>query len=208
MRRAAWFFLALSSVPVAIHAQKCIGQTPWSSGPLKLGGSLEFGGGLTDIGGALSVGRDHGFFVAAGAGAVTYNWQVFLSAAAGKELSKPLAGKVTICPIVNLAYFLKRYGASELSVSGGLSGGYPVALNSKAIGLTLTGSAQLGYRRRRIDPGFCDVPQIDCSDFLGIFGIGAGFSLHRISLVPRLLLPTQGSISLLIVANLAIGKRL
>lgn len=142
--------------------------------------------------------------MAAAAGVVTYNSQVFVSAGAGKELSRPLAGRITICPILNGAYSFKRYGLSEFSLSGGLSGGYPVAMKSKNFGVILTGSAQLGYTRRRIDPGFCDVPQIDCSDFLGILGFGAGFIFSRISFVPQLVLPTKGSMSLLILANLAI----
>jgi hypothetical protein len=210
MRRAALFFVALLAVPVALQAQKCIGQAPWSSGSLKIGGSLEFGGGSTEIAGGLSTGKDQGLFLAAGAGVVTDNSQVFLSGGLGKELSKPLADKITICPVANATYFLKKDGFSEFDVFGGLSGGYPVAMSSKNVGLILTGSAQLGFEHVSVDAGICGTAGVDCTstDFVGLFGFGAGFIFNnRISLVPQLVLPTRGSVALLIIANVAVGKK-
>lgn len=211
MRRAATFLLALVAVPAALQAQKCIGQAPWSSGSLKVGGSIQFGGGSTDIAGGISTGKDQNFFFAGGLGVVTDGGQVFVQGGAGKELKKPLADKITICPIANLAYFFKKDGFTEWSLSGGLSGGYPVAMNSKNVDLILTGSGQLGYLHESFDDtsGFCNVTGVDCSnsDVIGIFGFGAGFIFNnRISLVPQLVLPTKGDISLLIIANVAIGK--
>jgi len=207
MRRAALFLLSLVAVPAALEAQKCVGQAPWSSGSLKVGGSIEFGGGSTDIAGGISTGKDQNFFFAAGAGVITDNSQFFIQAGAGKELKKPLADKIIICPIGNFSYAFKKDGVSSWAISGGLSGGYPVAMNSKNVGLILTGSAQLGYDKISVDGGLCDVTYADCSDVLGIFGFGAGFIFNnRISLVPQLVLPTKGDIALLIIANVAIGK--
>src|SRR5215831_7570406 len=108
MRRAALFLLALVAVPAALQAQKCVGEAPWSSGSLKAGGSIQFGGGSTDIAGGVSTGKDHGFFGGAALGVVTDDSQWFVQGGVGKELSKPLGDKVTICPIGNLTYFFKK----------------------------------------------------------------------------------------------------
>src|SRR5438128_2728407 len=146
MRKAALCLVALLAVPAAMQAQKCIGQAPWSSGSIKVGGSLEFGGGSTDIGGALGFGKDKGFAFNVGAGVETGGGssRVFLTGGILKELSKPITDKLELCPIAQVTYFLKKNGVSALDVSGGVSVGYPIAMNSKNVGLVLTGSAQLG----------------------------------------------------------------
>ena len=210
MRGAALLVLALAAVPVGLEAQKCVGQAPWSSGSMKVGGWIEFGGGSTDIAGEIGFGKDQGLFGGAGAGIITDNSQVFVTGALGKELSKPLADKITICPIAGVAYFLKKDGFSAFTLSGGLSGGYPIAMSAKNVGLILTGSAQLGYDHFSFDDSACDIVGVDCSDsnVIGIFGFGAGFIFNeRISLLPALILPTEGDVTLRITANVAVGKK-
>ena len=209
MRRAALCFVALLAVPAALEAQMCVGQAPWSSGKLKAGGSLEFDGG-TALGGHLATGKDGGMFFTGGAGIITDGGPFFLHGGLGKELTKKLGDKITICPIANADYFFKKHGVSAFDLSGGLSGGYPVAMNAKNVGLILTGSAQLGYSHVSVDASFCNISGVDCSDssIIGIFGFGAGFIFNeRISLVPQLVIPTEGDLALLIVANVAVGKK-
>jgi hypothetical protein len=172
---------------------------------MKVGGSLSVDGG-TAIGGSIATGKDQGFFFGAGAGIVTEGDQIFIQAGVGKELSQPLGGKIVICPVGNFTYYLEKHGVSGFDLGGGLSGGYPVPMSSENLNLILTGSAQLFYSKVSIDGGLCDLPGADCSDFTGLFGFGAGFIFNnRISLVPQLLIPTEGDLTLLIVATIALG---
>jgi hypothetical protein len=172
---------------------------------MKVGGSLEFDGG-TEIGGHVGVGKDAGFGFRAGAGIVTDGGPVGLHFGVNKEMSKKLADKIAICPIVNAAYYLKKNGVSSLHLSGGLSGGYPVAMSSSSVSMIITGAGQLGYSNISIDGGGCDVA--DCSDIYGLFSGGVGFIFNnRISLVPQIVIPTQGDVGFLIVANVALGKK-
>jgi hypothetical protein len=174
---------------------------------MKVGGSLEFDGG-TEIGGHVGAGKEGGFGFRAGAGIVTDGGPVGLHFGVNKEMSKKLADKIDICPIANAAYYLKKHGVSSLHVSGGLSGGYPVSMNSSSVALIITGSAQLGFSKVSVDGGGCDVPGADCSSVFGLFGGGVGFVFNnRISLVPSIVIPTEGDIGFLIVANVAIGKK-
>lgn len=209
MRRAAMAFLAFLAVPAALRAQQCIGQAPWSAGSLKAGGSIEFDGG-TEIGGHVGVGKDGGFGFRAGAGVVTNGGPVGVHVGINKEMRKKLANKIGICPIVNAAYYLKKNGVSSLHVAGGLSGGYPVAMSSSSVSLIITGSGQLGYRRFSADADVCGVAGVDCSDssVIGLFSGGVGFIFsNRISLVPQIIVPTEGDIGFLILANIAVGKK-
>jgi len=172
---------------------------------MKVGGSLEFDGG-TEIGGHVGFGKDGGFGFRAGAGVVTSGGPVGLHFGLNKDLSSKLADKISLCPIVNAAYYLKKHGVSSLHASGGLSGGYPIKMSSTSVGVIITGSAQLGYSKFTIDNDGCDVA--DCSDIFGIFGGGAGFIFNnRISLVGQILVPTSGDTEFLIIANVAIGKK-
>ena len=172
---------------------------------MKVGGSLEFDGG-TEIGGHVGVGKDGGFGFRAGAGVVTDGGPVGIHLGINKEMSKTIGDKIAICPIVNAAYYLKKHGVSSFHVAGGLSGGYPVAMSSSSVGLIITGSGQLGYSKVTIDGGGCDVA--DCSDFFGLFSGGVGFIFsNRISLVPQIVIPTEGDIGFLILANVAFGKK-
>ena len=77
MRRAALCFVALLTVPVALEAQMCVGQAPWSSGNLKAGGSIEFDGG-TALAGHLATGKDGGMFFNGGAGVITDGGPFFI----------------------------------------------------------------------------------------------------------------------------------
>jgi hypothetical protein len=186
-----------------MEAQQCIGQAPWSAGKFKVGGSIEINGG-TDIAGHVATGKDGGFFFNAGAGINTDSDQIFIAAGAGKELGTKLADKISLCPIAGASYHLEKHGFSAVGLSGGLSGGYPVELSSSSFSLILTGSGQLGFSKLSGD--FCDLPGADCSSMIGIFTFGAGFILsERISLVPQIVLPTEGDIALLVVANIALG---
>jgi hypothetical protein len=174
---------------------------------MKVGGSLEFNGG-TEIGGHVGVGKDGGFGFRAGAGIVTDGGPVGLHLGVNKEMSKKLGDKIAICPIVNGAYYLKKHGVSSLHLSGGLSGGYPVAMSSSSVGLIITGAAQLGFSKVSVDGDACDLPGADCSSIFGLFSGGVGFIFsNRISLVPQVLIPTEGDIAFLILANVAFGSR-
>jgi hypothetical protein len=200
-------FLALLAVPAGLMAQQCIGQAPWSAGSLKAGGSIEFDGG-TEIGGHVGVGKDGGFGFRAGAGVVTDGGPVGLHVGVNKEMSKKLGDKIAICPLVNAAYYLKKHGVSSLHVSGGLGGGYPVAMSSSTVGLIITGAAQLGFSKTSVDGDVCDLPGADCSSIFGLFSGGVGFIFNnRISLVPQIIIPTEGDIGFLILANVALGKK-
>jgi hypothetical protein len=186
-----------------MEAQRCTGQAPWSAGKFKVGGSLGVNGGTT-IAGGVSTGSDQGFFFGGGAGIHTEGDFVFIQANAGKELSTMLADKIVLCPILGAHYDLEKHDVSFFNLSGGLSGGYPVELSGSSFELILTGSGQLGYSKTISD--FCDLAGADCSSLIGIFGFGAGFILNqRISLVPQIVIPTEGDIALLVIANIALG---
>jgi len=208
MRRAALFFVGLLAVPAALQAQRCVGQAPWSAGSLKVGGSLEFGS--TAVAGGIGVGKDKGLFGNVEAGVWSPGSRFFLRGGIGKELSKPITDKLELCPIAQAAYFFPKNNFSEFDISGGASVGYPIDMNSKNVTLALIGSAQLGLEFAKLSPpGGCP-SGVDCStsDVIGIFGAGAGFIFNnRISLVPQLVLPTQGGVELLIIANVAVGSK-
>lgn len=201
----AVLFAALT-VPAAVQAQLCVGQAPWSSGKLKAGGSLEFDGGTTILGG-LGTGKDGGFFFGAGAGVISYGGgagsQVVLTGNVGKELSKKLADKISICPVVNAAYGLKKNDFSFFNVVGGLSGGYPLASSSKNMNIVLTGAAQFGFDHGSVSGAG------GSTDFVGVLDAGAGFIFNnRISLVPtlRIYVGNGSDVAFAARANVALGK--
>jgi len=207
MRRAALFFVALSAIPAAVRAQLCTGQAPWSAGSLKVGGLAEFGSGFTDLLGGLAWGKEHSLFIGAGAGIRNGGGETagLLSAGVGTELSKPVSGKLELCPVANVTIQLRKNDVSRQEFSGGVSGGYPLSVNSKNVDLSLTGAAQLAVDHVSISN--CTA---DCSntDILAIFDAGVGMVFNdRISLVPVLRIPTKGDVSLRITANVAVGKK-
>ncbi len=184
MRKVAFLLFAAGAVPAAVQAQACLGQAPWSSGKMKVGGSLEFDGGTTILGG-IGTGKDEGLFLGAGAGVVSYGGgagsQVLLTAGVGKELSNKLADKIAICPVVNAEYGLKKNDFSFLDVMGGLYGGYPLATNAKNMNIILTGGGQVGFSHGSV------TGVGGSTDFVGVIDFGAGFIFsNRISLVPML----------------------
>lgn len=208
MRRAALFFVALSAVPAVARAQLCTGQAPWSAGSLKVGGLAEFGSGFTDLLGGLSWGKDRGFFIGAGAGIRNGGGETaaLLAGGVGTELSKPVSGKLELCPVANVTIQLRKNDVSSQEFSGGVSGGYPLSINSKHVTLSLTGAAQLGVDHVSISN--CTTADCSSTDILAIFDAGVGMVFNeRISLVPVLRIPTKGDVSLRITANVAVGKK-
>jgi len=205
MRRMAVLLAALVAVPAAIQAQMCVGMAPWSAGSIKVGGGLELGDGYTDLFGALSVGKDEGFFVGAGAGVTNYDGpgsQVFLTGGAGKELSQKIGGKLAVCPVANVVLGLKDEGYSYIWATGGLAGGYPLSGGSESLSIVLTGAFQLGLSHASFD-GDSD------NSLIGIADAGVGFILNnRISLSPlaRLYFGDGSDFAFVARANIAIGK--
>lgn len=204
MRKVAFLLFAVGAVPAAVQAQACIGQAPWSSGNLKVGGSLEVDGGTTLIGG-IGAGKDQGFFFGAGAGIVSYGGgagsQVVLTGGIGKELTSKLADKISICPVANLTWGLKKNDYSFQTVVAGLSGGYPLSTNAKNMNIILTGAGQLGFSHGSVE-GF------GSTDFVGVIDAGAGFIFNnRISLVPvlRIYVGDGSDVAFNVRANVAIG---
>lgn len=214
MRRAAWLLMALSAVPAVMQAQLCVGQAKWSAGSLKVGGRAEFGSGFTDLLGGIGWGKDGGVFLNANAGISNGGGEtaVLLSGEVGKELTKAGGGKVALCPIANVDIELPKHDFSSQLFAAGLSGGYPLSVNSKSMTLSLTGAAQLALDHSSITGTSCDAIENlggDCtnSDILAIFDAGVGLVFNeRISLVPVLRVPTKGNVSLRITANVAVGK--
>jgi len=211
MRRAAWLLMTLSAVPAAMQAQLCTGQAPWSVGSLKVGGRAEFGSGFTDLLGGIGWGKDKGIFLNANAGISNGGGEtaVLLSGEVGKELTKG-SSKLALCPVLNVDIELPKHDFSEQVFAGGISGGYPLSVNSKNMTLSLTGAAQLAVDHASISGDTCEALAVDCSntDILAIFDAGVGLVFNnRISLVPVLRLPTKGDVSLRITANVAIGKK-
>ncbi len=184
MRRVALLLAALSAAPSAVYAQECFGQAPWSAGALKVGGGIEIGDHYTDLYGNIAAGKDGGFFFHAGAGNTNYDGpfsQVFLFGGVGKEMSSKLGGKVSICPVANASYGLKKDDFSYLVVVGGLHGGYPLS-TSGSVGIILTGGFRAGLDRVT-DTGVSD------TQFIGILDGGVGFVFNdRISVVPVVIL--------------------
>jgi len=212
MRRAALLLAALAVVPAVMQAQLCTGQAPWSAGSVKVGGSLEFGDGFTNILGGLGTGKDQGLFFGAGAGITNGGGEtaVLLAGGIGKELSKPVSGKLALCPVANVTIQLPKNDVSAQEFSAGVTGGYPVTISSSNMTLALVGAAQLGVDHVSISSNVCDISGVDCSntDIIGIFDAGVGLVFNnRISLVPVLRVPTQGGISLRIGASVAVGKK-
>jgi len=198
--------LAALTVPAAVQAQACVGQAPWSSGKVKAGGSLEFDGGTTILGG-LGTGKDGGLFFGADAGVISYGHgagsQFVVGANVGKELSKKLADKIAICPVVNGSYGFKKDGFSFWNVLGGLSGGYPLSTNAKNLNIILTGAGQFGFSHGSVE----DVG--GSTDFVGVIDAGAGFIFNnRISLVPvlRIYVGDGSDVAFNVRVNVALGK--
>ncbi|HLB53774.1 MAG TPA: hypothetical protein VJK71_01535 [Gemmatimonadales bacterium] len=203
MRRVVLLLVAISAVPAAIHAQACIGQASWSAGSIKAGGSLEVDGGTTVLGG-LGLGKDEGFFFGAGAGFWSFadETQFLVTGGVGKELSTKLADKVAICPVANLTWGLPKNDFSFQTLTGGLSGGYPLSSSSENLGIVLTGAFQLGFHRS----SFLGDSH---TDFIGIIDAGAGFILNqRISLSPlvRIYFGDGSDVAFVARANVALGK--
>jgi len=207
MRKVALLLLAVSAIPAAVQAQACIGQAPWSSGKMKVGGSLEFDGGTTVLGG-IGAGKDGGLYFGAGAGFVDYGGgagsQVLITGGVGKELSNKLADKINICPVVNATYGLKKNDFSFFDVTGGLYGGYPLATSAKNMNIVLTGGGQVGFSHSSVTGAGGN------TDFVGVIDFGAGFIFsNRISLVPMLRIYFGGGstdVAFNARVNVAVGK--
>ena len=211
MRRLA---LALSfaaiTVPVAVQAQVCSGQAPWSSGRMKVGGSLEFGDGVTDILGGVAVGKDQGLVLAGRGGFVTGHGDTGfeLGGTVGKELTTKIANKIPICPVINVDLVFGYFDVSTQQITGGLVGAYPFE-TSGDVGISLVGGAYAGFAHSSVSNDACTV--IDCSSTDFVLHLDAGVGLvfnKRISLVPLLRLPIEpgGDVRFFIGANVALGK--
>jgi len=211
MRRVALALVfAAITVPAAVQAQGCAGQAPWSSGRMKVGGSLEFGDGVTDILGGVAVGKDQGLFLAGRGGFVTGHGDTGfeLGGTVGKELTKKIADKIAICPVINADLVFGYFDASTQQITGGLVGAYPFQ-TSGDVGVSLVAGAYAGFAHSSISDDACTV--IDCSstDFVLHLDAGAGIVFNkRISLVPLLRLPIEpgGDVRFFIGANVALGK--
>jgi hypothetical protein len=207
MHRTALLLAALSSVPAVLQAQRCIGQAPWSSGKLKVGGELHFNGG-TAILGTLGFGKDRGMFAGIGGGIVTNGGTAgVVQGGIGWELKEPVAGKLELCPIGGLTVEFGE-GATFVTGTGGVSLGYPVAMTAANVGLTIIGAGQIGVTRGSFsDCSICD----NFTDGFGLLDGGVGFVFNnRISLSGLLRIPvaSPGSdVGFIIRANVAVGKQ-
>jgi hypothetical protein len=209
MRKLALLLAALCGLPAAAEAQRCAGQAPWSSGAMKVGGSLEFGNGVTDILGGIGFGKDKGMFVHAEGGVVTGHGDTGFEVGGGLgwEMKKPITDKVELCPIVNAHASFGYFDTSEQTILGGATAGYPLNMQGN-VGVTLTGGLQLGFDHFSIS----DCPStVDCSssDFVGQLDAGAGFIFNnRITLLPLLVIPiNNGDLRFFIGVNVAIGRK-
>lgn len=211
MRRLALVvLLAAITVPAAVQAQACAGQAPWSSGKIKVGGSLEFGDGVTDILGGVAVGKDQGLTVAGRGGFVTGNGDTGfqLGGTVGKEMSKKIADKIAICPVVNADLVFGYFDLSTQQITGGLVAAYPIETGGN-VGVSIVGGAYAGFAHRSISNDACTVVDCSSTDFVLYLDAGAGIVFNkRISLVPLLRLPVEpgGDVRFFIGANVALGK--
>lgn len=201
MRRAALLLVALGAVPAVVRAQECLGQASWNG--VKVGGALEIGDGYTDVLGTIGAGKNGGFFFGAGAG-IGEGSQVILTGGVGKELSKKLGGKASLCPVANVALGLVKDDYSYQTLSAGLGTGYPLSSNSENMDIVLTGTFQLGINHSSVTGFGGD------TDVLGILDGGVGLIFNeRISLVPqiRLYVGSESDVALIVRANVSIGKK-
>jgi hypothetical protein len=196
-----------------LQAQVCVGQAPWSSGAMKVGGSLEFGDGVTDILGGLGFGKDKSMFVHLEGGVVTGHSDtgLLLGGGVGWELRKPLTDKLELCPVVNAQASFDYFETNQQRILGGVAVGYPLPMEGN-VGVTLTGAFQLGFAHLSTDIGSCSTPGVDCSDsdFVGELNAGAGIIFNnRISLVPALVIPINsgGDVRFRIGVSVAVGKK-
>lgn len=213
MRGVALLVVALCAIPVGLQAQVCVGQAPWSSGAMKLGGTLEFGDGVTEITGGVGFGKDKGMFAHAEAGVVTGHGDTgfLIGGGLGWEMQKPLTDKVEFCPVVNLSASFDYFDTNDQRILAGISAGYPLNVQGN-VGVTLLGAFLLGFEHFSVDAGVCGQPGFDCSstDFIGELDAGAGFVFNnRISLVPVLVIPinTGSDLRFRIGVSVATGKR-
>ena len=202
--------LALTTIPAAVEAQLCAGQAPWSSGRMKVGGSLEFGDGVTDILGGVAVGKDQGWILAGRGGFVTGHGDTGfeLGGTVGKEMSSKIGDKIAFCPVVNLDLTFGYFDVSTQVITGGLVGAYPFETGGD-VGVSIVGGAYAGFAHSSISNDACTI--IDCSstDFVLHLDAGAGIVFNkRISLVPLLRIPLEpgGDVRFFIGANVALGK--
>jgi len=212
MRRVALLLVALVAVPAGLQAQLCVGQAPWSSGALKVGGAFELDGG-TSLSGGVGVGKDGGLFGGAALGFTDFEGgggsQLFVSAVGGKEISQKLGDQVSLCPIVGFQYGFEKNGFSYILATGGLAGGYPVSSGSDNLNIVLTGAAQLGFRRTTVEILGESGSDTDVVLLLDA-GVGLIFS-NRISVVPAIRFIIGGpeggdDVAFIGRVNVAIGK--
>ena len=208
MRRAALLILACCAFPAALQAQACLGQARWTPRPIKIGGLLGLGH-STVILGTAALGKDEGFFGGVGLGVETNGGTAtIIQGEFGFELKESLADKLSLCPIATLFYETDSEDGLSVTVFDILAGlglGYPIALNSDKMALSLTGSLQLGNAHFSLEG--CEL----CSgnDFVGLLDLGAGLVVSgRWSLVPQLRLPISSGAdpSFLLRVTLTVGK--
>jgi hypothetical protein len=180
---------------------------------MKVGGALEFGDGVTDITGAIGLGKDKGMFGHAEAGVVTGHSEtgLLVGGGLGWELQKPVTDKLELCPVANALFSFGYFDTNEQRVLGGVAVGYPLNVEGN-VGITLTGAFQLGFAHFSTDIGACGSLGVDCSgtDFVGELDAGAGFIFdNRISLVPALVIPINSGSDLRfrVGVSVAVGKK-
>lgn len=213
MRRAALLLVVLSAVPAVMQAQVCAGQAPWTSGSMKVGGSLEFGDGVTDILGGVGFGKDRGMFVHLEGGVVTGHGEtgVQVGGGVGWELKQPITDKLELCPVANVNLQFGYFDTNSQDILGGVTLGYPLSMSGGNVGVTLTSGLQLGFEHASVDDSACGTPGVDCSssDFVGKLHAGAGIIFNnRVTLLPALIIPiNNGDIRFFIGLNFAVGKK-
>jgi hypothetical protein len=196
-----------------------MGQASYTGGTVKVGMSAEVGNGGTALSGSAGLGRPHGIFGAVAAGFVTGSdgSGALVSGAVGKELGRPIVGKLELCPVAGLGLQFGPSGYYERNYTLGAMVGYPLP-SSGGMRFILAGGYQGAYQQL----GFHDDTQLggyrraDLSagganhEWYGLLDAGVGVILSgRFSVVPQVRIPlgySSSDPSFLIRGSVNFGK--
>lgn len=184
--------------PSAARAQLCVGTAPFSAGPVRLAGAMNFTDGAKQFGGMLDVGAAQGLFAGANASRISFDdfseTAMVYGVHAGFAVPVGTSQKAQMCPIVSLGFNdgpdLDFFG-SPAELSGRQLGlGFSLGgIVSSTPSLDVVPFATIAYIRSKADLTFGGSTETT-NDDNGLLALGVGFVLSRmVTIQPNIAFP-------------------
>ena len=198
MRRSLVVSLALAAmVNAPAVAQTCQGLASFSAGQMQVAGSAQFPEGGKVWGGSFSYGMPSGIYAGADLSSLSIDndggSSLGIGAHAGYQMKLGRTGKLSLCPVANLALGMgpdddaAEVNSSSTNAHFGLALGTEMGANQQ---LRILPTAGLGLQYTKFSQEVGGVDQGDVSDTYGLARVGVGFVFNQqISVRPTIDIP-------------------